>query len=77
MRVLFLAFPEHLAGEFRFGLLEQEELFLAEDLGELVEVLGLNLSLSHSGVGECRCGGLIVLVAGVLLFLHLSRSICS
>ena len=43
---------KHLSGELGLGLLELEELLLGEDLGELVEVLGLDFAFPHPGVGK-------------------------
>ena len=46
---LLILLADHFAGESHLGLLELEELFLAQDFGELLEVLGFNLALAHPG----------------------------
>ena len=71
--VLFLAFllGQHLAGELGLGHLEQKQLALGENLGELLEVLRLDLALLDTGVGQCRRGSLIVTVVRILLLLDL------
>ena len=54
--VLFLG--NHLAGEFHFGLLKQEKLFLGENLGELIKRVKEN-ELKVTGCErrvECRMG---------------------